>query len=458
VGKRRGNRVADAALAALVVGYAALTLAIALLNPPWEAPDETYHVQNVETLLDGHWYRIEPGAGLEPHQPPLYYLLLAGVQEASGHGARAVHPPIPVGFFCVTPYGRPVFDISATLHIPMGQALSTAFLTCAFYRHNLPRARGDERLVHLLRLPSVLFGIGVLLLTAAVARRVSDDDWTPVVAAGVVAGVPAYAFTNAIVNNDGAVVFLAAVLLLLAVVFVERAPSLTRRRQDAAAVTFGALLGLLLLTKLYGLVLVIAIVVTLWVATRHVADRTALRWRLSAIVTITFVVLVGWWLVQNERWYGDPLALTRSHDYLLPISGLGAPRDYGAAKILLVDVRTRLADTFFYPSVLGRVLWVVLVAALGCLALPGARRRRPQLLVLASFVLAALVAVAIVALQTATFRSSTAYIGLPALAVLAALGIERLPVPVAVRLLVPVGMFAATIATYQHDLVGLATH
>jgi hypothetical protein len=223
-------------------------------------------------------------------------------------------------------------------------------------------------------------------------------------------------------------------------------------------VTFGALLGLLLLTKLYGLVLVIAIVVTLRVATRHVADRTALRWRLSAIVTITFVVLVGWWLVQNERWYGDPLALTRSHDYLLPISGLGAPRDYGAAKILLVDVRTRLADTFFYPSVLGRVLWVVLVAALGCLALPGARRRRPQLLVLASFVLAALVAVAIVALQTATFRSSTAYIGLPALAVLAALGIERLPVPVAVRLLVPVGMFAATIATYQHDLVGLATH
>jgi hypothetical protein len=63
---------------------------------------------------------------------------------------------------------------------------------------------------------------------------------------------------------------------------------------------------------------------------------------------------------------------------------------------------------------------------------------------LAVFVAAALVAFAAVIMQTATVRASIAYIGLPALGCLAALGLERLPIPVAARFLGPVLGVAAT--------------
>jgi hypothetical protein len=429
-------------LVALVVGYAVLTVAIVLLNPPWEAPDEADHAQNVETLVDGRWYRMERGAGLEPHQPPLYYLVLAGLQKLSGEPARAVRP-VPVGpsLVCLEPDGEMVLIQTETP------------LRCARYRHDRAQEPADERLARWLRLPSVAFGVAVLLLTAAVARRMSNDPWTPFAAAAFVAGVPGFAFTSAIVSNDGSVTLLAAITLLVTVVFAERAP--TTKRSWPFAVALGVLLGMLLLTKLYGLAVVIGIAVGFWLATRNAAERTTRLLQLSVIGAGAALVTAGWWLFQNQRWYGDPLALARTREYLEPIRGLGLPRPYGAARILLVDARERLVDTFLYRSTLGRWLWLPLVGSVACLGLPGTRRDRAHLAMLGSFVLAGLVALAVVALQTRTFRSSTAYIGLPALAVLAALGVERLAVPTMVRLLVPLSMCVATIAIYQERLVAL---
>jgi hypothetical protein len=441
----RVNRIALVVLVALIVCYAVFTLAIALLNPPWEAPDEADHVQNVETLVGGHWYRIEPGAGYEPHQPPLYYLVLAGLQELSGQGARVPRRVYASGpYSCIEPDGDAVVRRNETP------------LRCALWRHDLPEESVNRRLVRLLRVPSVLCGVAVLCLTAATARRISSDAWTPLASAAFVAGVPGYAFTSAIVNNDALATLLATITLLVAVTFVQRSPPI--QGISPYAVMFGVLVGLLLLTKLYAPAVVIGVGVSVWLASRKAAERAKLRFRVALIATVAGLVVAGSWFVQNQRWYGDPFALTRSRDYLESIAGLGPPRHYGTLRILLVDARQRFLDTFLYRSFAGHLLWIPLIGSICCLALPGARRNRSQLVVLASFVVAALLALGVVAVQTATFRSSTAYIGLPALAILAALGLERIPAPAAIRLLPPLAMCAVTIAIYRDNLVALYNH
>jgi hypothetical protein len=422
---------------------------VAMLNPPWEAPDENFHVQNVETLVGGHWYRIEPGAGLEPHQPPLYYLLLAALQKVSGVPTRATSPVNATHtFYCVGEHDRRV--------IPLGGRP----LYCDTFRHNLAQESGDKRLVRLLRIPSVVFGIGVLLLTGAVARRLSKDPWTPFVAAAFVAGVPGFIFVSAIVNNDGLVNLLSAAAVLSALVFVRRAPTTTREGAMYAA-GLGALLGLLLLTKLYGPAAVITVIVAIWLAARNSPNPSRLRFNFAVIAGVALLVVSAWWLLQNQRWYGDALALSRTHDYLAPRLGLGAPRHYGASRIILHDVLPRLWETFYYNSAIGKLLWFPLIACVLCLALPGRRAlayTTGELVLVGSAALGGALALVIVALQTSVFRVSTAYLGLPALACLAALGLERVPINRAVRLLVPIVGCTITLVILVHNVIVLPKH
>jgi hypothetical protein len=440
------NRAASVAFVLLVAGFALLSIAVALWNPPWEAPDEPSHVLNVETLVTGHWYRIAPGQGLEPHQPPLYYLLLAGVQKISGIPPRIPKPVSATGFQCLDHDGR--------LIVPIGGAP----LRCTSYLHSVPQNGADWRLVRLLRLPSVVFGVVVLLFTGMIARMLSEDPWTPCVAAGFVAGVPGFVFTSASVNNDGLVNLLAAVALFVVVLLVDRAPQTTRDGWPYA-VALGVLTGLLLLTKLYGPVIVVAIVVAIWLATRGAESPMSRRFDLSLILAASAVLVTAWWLVQNQRWYGDPLALTSSHDYLAARLGLGLPRNYGALQIIFVDVPKSTFITFFYNSTIGKMLWIPLVGSLVCLAIrperPDSRARALRWL-LVLFALSALVALVIVALQTATFRASTAYLGLPAIACLGALGLERLHVPTVSRIAAPAIGCLATVAIYSHALIGMS--
>lgn len=52
--------------------FMTLAVHVSAATGAWEANDEPDHVANASTLLRGSMYRIEPGAGFEPHQPPLY--------------------------------------------------------------------------------------------------------------------------------------------------------------------------------------------------------------------------------------------------------------------------------------------------------------------------------------------------------------------------------------------------
>src|SRR5262249_59613041 len=67
---------------AIVIVGVLMSLVVAVATPPWQANDEFDHLHNVQTLVAGSYYRLtDKGSGFESHQPPLYYLLLAGWQR-----------------------------------------------------------------------------------------------------------------------------------------------------------------------------------------------------------------------------------------------------------------------------------------------------------------------------------------------------------------------------------------
>ncbi len=415
--------------------WSVLALSVAVATPPWEANDEPDHVRNVQALADGRWYRIAPGSGFEAHQGPAYYLVLAGWQRLLGVPARAeVAPPL-----------RP----------PEEGGVRGNFV------HDHPGDGRDQRLVTTLRLPGIALGLLTLLLTAAAAGRASADPWAPAVAAAWVAGVPKLAFLAGVVNNDNLTHTLGAAGVVLAVSALRAAP-LAGRRALLAAAALGAVAGAAVLAKLTAAWLAPALLLAVVLAAAP--HRTA-RGAAVAVFGLAAVAMCGWWLVQNAVRYGDPLAAGATKEHLEalfpPIFAVGS----AAHQLLDVAPRT-FYETFWYSSGYNQFdwrwyvylpLWVGLALALAGLAV----RRRPLpapprvVAVLLAIVAGAVVSFALTALQTTTAQARTSFFALPALACLAALGLERARVPVPLRFLLPAAGAVGTLVALQRDVVAV---
>jgi hypothetical protein len=70
------------------------------------------------------------------------------------------------------------------------------------FRHDTATDGADQRRVVALSLTKRTFCFFTVLLTAVIARQLTSDPWTPVVAGAVVAGVPKFLFISGVVNND----------------------------------------------------------------------------------------------------------------------------------------------------------------------------------------------------------------------------------------------------------------
>ncbi|MEJ7583798.1 MAG: hypothetical protein WKF43_06835 [Acidimicrobiales bacterium] len=248
-------------------------------------------MRNIQTLADRRLYEMEPGSGLEANQPPLYYALLAGWQRTFG-----VDPKDPVS----------VPNRECQVRVLQGDRPA-----CWLLRHDTADEAEHERLVRLLRAPSVVLAVATTLFTAAAARRLGRDPWTPVVAAGVVAGVTRFAFVSGAVANDMLVNALAATGTFLAAVAVSRRGT----REESllmVPIALGAVVAALVLTKLTGLLLIPGLVLAAALSSR--ARHQALR--SVAIVVGVGLALSGWWLLRNLDQHGDPLALSATTEYL----------------------------------------------------------------------------------------------------------------------------------------------
>ncbi len=426
-------------LAGIIGVFIVLSAVVAVKTPAWESGDEPDHVKNIETIVAGHWYGMNLGhlhvidfyhqrvnvtpvrSGSEAHQPPLYYLLLAGWQRAMD--VPVLHP---------NPGGRTFFQD----------------LNRGVFSHH---SNTDHQFLMWLRLPNVFLGALTILFTFFAAREVTEDTWTPLVAAAIVGFLPRFVFLSAFVTNDNLANLLAAVLVFLALRYVDRP---TWWRIAGVGLTVGALI----ITKLSALPLAAVIVVLAFAQS---------RWRERArMVVIGFgssVVVCGWYLIQNTVRYGSPLAGRASEEYLSKAGGLGTPfgveyRVYDPIRHILFDVPERFVQVFWYgsgwserfrwPWPIGLGFWLLLAVTLCGLIRGSVSPQKLRLLVVV--VVTAFLSVWIVAFQTATYDPRLALVGMPALGCLAALGVERLR-PV-VRWFLPLLCLGGTLFAIQTNV------
>ena len=439
---RAASRRAKVALAVVITVFALISSVIAVKTPAWESNDEPGHVQNIETLVSGHWYVMHVGpthsvaiagrkyvvaissSGTEAHQAPLYYLALAAWQRLTGVPAT---PPRP---------GPP----------------DVGYPSRGFFVHH---STADHRFLLWLRLPNVVFGALTIWFTFLACRIITKDPWSPVIAASIIGFLPRFVFLSAFVTNDNLVNLLGAVLTFVALRCFLRP---TRWRM----VVVGAVVGLLIMTKLSTLPMGLVFVVLAF-KERKWLDRL----QLIAIGCATSIVVCGWYLIQNTYRYGSPLALGTSERYLSKVMGLGTL--YGVqyrvtdpAKYIFVEVPTRFLDVFWYgsgweelfrwPWTVGLLFWSVLVLAL--LGLVGRHVSLGVLAILGTLTVTGFLSVWIVAFETATYDPRLALGGMPALACLAALGLERWRL--GVRAILPLMGLGGTLFAIQANV--LAVH
>lgn len=425
-------------LTVVLCSFALLAGAVLSLTPPWESNDEPDHVQNVETLVAGHWYKITHDGNLESIQAPLYYLVLAGYQKLTRTPAE---PPDGV-------LG------------PIGDSQQHGN-----YAHRVPQDGYDQRLVDLLRLPSILFGLLTVALTYLAARRMTRSPWTPVLAAAVVAGVPKFVFLSGVVNNDNLSNVLGAAGLAAALSVVAE-PPLTRRRRLVAAAVLGMIAGLLMLTKVTGALLAPGLLIAVLLMA---VDRREAAGAVVAFALAMFAV-GGWWLIQNQVRYGDPLAAhaanVHQREVLPAVFNIASPLDQ-----IFVQVPVRIFSSFWYDSGWNqfswRWFWYVPFWLLTALGLAGfalryrkdSSRTRRGAWVCIAFALGAIASVWSVGIQANTEEARLAFMGLPAIAILVAMGYERLPIPVAYRFVLPmIGLVGTVIAIRESVILPYVFH
>lgn len=291
----RGHR-----FSAILILVAFLTLATVcgIVVPPFENLDEIEHFGAIRHVAETGQLPVHgtPAAEVyhyrqEASQPPLYYLLSAGLVRLLGLEADQAtatvrpNPWVACGFGGASPYdNRTVF-----YHNPNQEAFPW---------------QGTYRMLHVLRIGSTLLQALTVGLTYLLARRAFPHRrWIAPVAMGVVAFNPQFLLVASGVNNDNLVTPLATLGLLLLLDALQDGLSLGR------ALSLGVVIGLAGLSKLSGwfLLVLAALVVAVHLFR---AERSKIETALTgAAIPTVALFIAGWWFWRNWQLYGDPTAL-----------------------------------------------------------------------------------------------------------------------------------------------------
>jgi hypothetical protein len=266
----------------ILLGFTLLSVGYALVSPPLENPDEMNHAEYAGFIGARHRLpTVDRDCVRLAFHPPLYHALLAPIARAMGLGPE---------------------------EIMSGHRLNPDFATTGV---TLVHGYPDEtfpfsdvsRFVFVGRLLSIACGVVVLLYTYRLARLLSDDPITPVVAVALVAAIPQFEYLSASLSHD----ILAAALATMTLVYA------LRFRDDgtlAAASKCGLALGLGLLTKSSLVPLAIVPAFTLRDTRSGVARRlcgVALTYGMAGCVA-------GWWYVRNFQHYGHAVPTVQLHE------------------------------------------------------------------------------------------------------------------------------------------------
>jgi hypothetical protein len=269
-------------LIGIVLVFCVLTTISNLSVSLFEAPDEAGHYKYVYWLAAGNSLPdlVSDGGFIqnETWQTPLYYYLVAPLVQLAHGGLPADIAPFNLDY--------------------------TSGFTHLFYFHTRAESfpyHDTSLAVHLLRLATSLFGLGVILITYSLAQSIYKPAALP--AAAIVAFNPQFIFMSASISNDVPAACLAGLTML----WLCRGIRQTNRR-PLWFVWLGVLGGLAVMTKLNNLVLVVPLVVGL--VAMHWSPRRQLGSLLvhGLLTMVALFALAGWWFLLNWERYGDFLA------------------------------------------------------------------------------------------------------------------------------------------------------
>lgn len=283
--RRRDRRILGGAVLAYFLGFATL---LAFIVPPFQSPDEQDHLEYVNFVATRHelpnQFDPERAVHLQGIQPPLYYLLAAGLVSLCERD-------------------RSVDATSAALARDHAQ-LDVAPAGTVFV------SPGDARAFYLLRLLGVALGAATVWMVLRLGRRLLPDAPAALLPALFLATLPQFAFLAGKVSND----ILASLFCTMAIYYAYRILEAPERL--ASFVLLGVSAGLALLSKKTALFLVpggtVAVVLA---AVRNPAQARRILGRGLLALAVALLVC-GWYLVRNYRLYGDALGLGMERIYL----------------------------------------------------------------------------------------------------------------------------------------------
>lgn len=268
----------------IIAAYLLLALLYLRATPPLEASDEAGHFASVLYIKQHHRLPVADPADPSPLrsqeyvQPPLYYalgaLLISPVDTSNHLDFYVRRAGAPVGRADI-PGPKNMMEVRGDRSFPW---------------------RGTMLAIMLVRSLSVVLGLGTVLVTRALTRRVfPGEERAADVAAAWVAFNPMFLFISTSVNNDN----LAVLLISAGLLFLLRA----RDRGFSLGDTTGLALlcGLAMLAKASGVLLAVAAGVALLWCRASWAERAR---KVVVLVGVAGAV-VSWWFVRNHQVYGE---------------------------------------------------------------------------------------------------------------------------------------------------------
>lgn len=295
------NRYGFVGLLVILILFLTLGVIYSIVTPAFEASDEISHYPFVQHVASGQGLPVqEPGVQTawrqEGSQPPLYYLLMAGlttwIETDDLEGPLRYNPHAQVG-------------------VPNAVGNKNMMLHAA--AHQWPY-RGSVLAVHVIRWASLLLQCATVVFAFLIARKLHPNHVAvPLLGAALVAFNPMFLFISASVNNDNLIVPLCSAGVWLLLIVVQRGFTWVR------VVVVGMLCGLAALTKLSGLAFSgLAGAAILVIALRR--REPVWIWRSGLCIVAGITLIAGWWYLRNLRLYGDPLGLS----VMLQIAGVRA--------------------------------------------------------------------------------------------------------------------------------------
>jgi len=264
----------------IILFFFVLTLTYSLVVPTYESPDEGAHLAYA-LFLQQHaalpnLNDMSPAANpcisypCEAWEPPLYYAILGGV--ASLYGIREMVP------FTPNPNGQGIF---LYLH---GRSDVFPFLDGPLQ-------------IHFLRLTSIPFGIGTIVITYELAVLIGASRKTALLAAALNSLIPQFAFISGMINNDPVSIFLCSLGIYFATrILIGRSSNVT-----LDGVYLGLAIGLATITKV--IVAPLAAIILFSLLLKTIRDHSLLR--TTAAFTMLTAAIGGWWYARNLLLYKD---------------------------------------------------------------------------------------------------------------------------------------------------------